>query len=157
MLGVILRPRAAAGNPASPAAAVLIPGKVGLYRRGKVGNNGEGASAPSPAREQTMSTTTIAVTITPEAAGRAAELGMERELRSMLERALSTIPGLQSINVEWAPPYDSGDERIILDATVAQTGPLVDQQAREWWGWMTETFPVGVGRYFSLFILGTSG
>ncbi|MCI0463563.1 MAG: hypothetical protein L0Z62_42040 [Gemmataceae bacterium] len=104
-----------------------------------------------------MSTTTIAVTITPEAAGRAAELGMERELRSMLERALSTIPGLQSINVEWAPPYDSGDERIILDATVAQTGPLVDQQAREWWGWMTETFPVGVGRYFSLFILGTSG
>ncbi len=41
-----------------------------------------------------MSATTFPVSITPEAAARVAELGMQAELERMLEHTRQTVPGL---------------------------------------------------------------
>ncbi len=60
-----------------------------------------------------MTPTTIRITVTPEAAVRVAELGMQAELDQMLEHTRQTVPGLKSIEVQETLPYDTGDETTI--------------------------------------------
>jgi hypothetical protein len=49
-------------------------------------------------------TTTIPVTVTPEAAARVAELGMQKQLNQMVQHALEMVTKLLSIEVNLAPP-----------------------------------------------------
>lgn len=89
-----------------------------------------------------MNPTTIPVTITPDAAARVAELGMQRELQQMLEHALASIPGLRSLNVVLALPYDTGDEtRITIDAIMDKPEPFPDPAESAWTDWIIQTFP----------------
>jgi hypothetical protein len=55
-----------------------------------------------------MTTTTIPVTITPDASGHIANLGMQREFEQMLDRVLQTIPDLHDIEVTLEPDHEEG-------------------------------------------------
>jgi hypothetical protein len=96
-----------------------------------------------------MSTTTVPITILPEAAQRVAELGMQAELECMLEHTRQTVPGLRSIEVQLALPYDTGNETtIVIEA--ARDDPHLDYDPTDmdWGGWQVDTFPPDVCRYF---------
>ncbi len=98
-----------------------------------------------------MSSHTIPVTITPEAAEYVAELGMQEPLQQMLDHALATIPGLRSIVVNLQPPYDTGPEpHVIIDVTMSN--PHVDRDLTEdrWIRWFTAEFPPQVCQHFCL-------
>jgi hypothetical protein len=50
------------------------------------------------------------VTITPEAAARVAELGMQAELEQTIEQVRQIVPQLRGIDVELLERYDTGGE-----------------------------------------------
>ncbi len=101
-----------------------------------------------------MSTTTIPVTVTPEAAERVAELGMQAELECMLEHTRQTVPGLRSIEVRLALPYDTGDvPTIIIEAAKCFPARADEPTQTEWDDWQMNTFPPDVYRHFLLMTL----
>src|SRR5208283_781537 len=104
------------------------------------------------AKEFSMATpTTIPVTILPEAAARIAELGMQREYDEMLQHALQAIPALRSIEVQLAPPYDTGDDpRVVIEATTDLDAPGIDQAEKQWGDWVINTFPSAVWAHFRM-------
>jgi len=53
-------------------------------------------------------TTTVPVTITPEAAARLAELGLQAQLEQMVEHTRQTVPDLVCIELTYREPYDTG-------------------------------------------------
>jgi hypothetical protein len=96
-----------------------------------------------------MATTTVPVTIEPEAAARVAELGMQAELERMLEHTRQTVPGLRAIDVQLALPYDTGDETsIIIQATMDNPHLEYDSTEDQLGAWKVDTFPPDVCRYF---------
>src|ERR1043166_735019 len=99
-----------------------------------------------------MEATTLPVTITPEAAAHVAGLGYQREFEMMLEHTRKFVPGLRSITVELAPPYDTGDEFCVLIEVLTDPPPeLPDDPAEtEWGNWKIETFSPDVHRHFAM-------
>jgi hypothetical protein len=98
-----------------------------------------------------MMPTTIPITVTPEAAARIAELGMQAELEQMLEHTLQTVPGVRSIEVQEALPYDTGDETtLVIQVTMEDPHLEKDPTETEWDRWMVTMFPPDVCRYFVL-------
>ncbi len=96
-----------------------------------------------------MSTTTLPVSVTPEAAERVADLGMRAELERMLEHTRQTVPGLKSIEVQLTLPYDTGDETsIVIEARMDYRQLPYDPTEDEWGAWKVRTFPPDVCRYF---------
>ena len=94
-------------------------------------------------------TTTIPITVAPEAAARIAELGMQRELDLMLEHTRQIVPGLQAIAVNLAyDPCGVDDPRVILDVTMADPHLTDNPVQRQWGRWFVETFPPDVCRHF---------
>ncbi len=59
---------------------------------------------------ETSTAVNVPVTIHPAAADRVAELGMEKEMRQMIDHALHVVPDLVAIEVEIAERYDMGGE-----------------------------------------------
>ena len=101
-----------------------------------------------------ITTTTIPVTVTPEAAERVAELGMQAELERMLEHSRQTVPGLRAIEVQLALPYDTGDETsVIIQATRAGPFRPEDPTQRKWDDWQMNSFSPDVYRHFILMTL----
>jgi hypothetical protein len=100
-----------------------------------------------------MRATTIPVTIHPDAAARAAELGMQRELETMLDYLTHEVGGVLSVEVQLALPHDTGDESgIVLDALLDR--PLSDASARrQIRDWKALAFPPEVNRYFTILTL----
>ncbi len=96
-----------------------------------------------------MPPTTIPVTITPEAAERLAELGMQRELDLMIEHTKQTVPGLHAITVILEPCYDTRDEPgITIKATVDPPNLEDDPTEMDWGRWQVRTFPPEVCEHF---------
>jgi hypothetical protein len=101
--------------------------------------------------EHAMSPTTVPVTITPEAAARVAELGMQRELDLMLEHTKPSVPGLRRITLNIEPCYDTREEEgITIDADMDDPHLAYDPTEREWGRWMISTFPPEVCEHFAL-------
>jgi hypothetical protein len=96
-----------------------------------------------------MSTTTVPLTVTPEAAARVAELGMQREFEQMLEHVRQTVPRLVTIEVELAEPYDTGDEPRVLIRPIMKN-PHLEYDPTNWENsaWTVETFPPEVCMHF---------
>jgi hypothetical protein len=95
--------------------------------------------------------TTVPLTITPEAAARVAELGMQAELERMLDHTRQTVPGLRSIEVQLALPYDTGDETtLIIEVGMDDPYRLDDPTWEQWSYWQISTFPPHVCRYFTM-------
>jgi hypothetical protein len=96
-------------------------------------------------------TATVPVTITPEAAARVAELGMQKELDLMLEHTRQTVPGLRAIRVIWETCHETGDELgLTIEAwrEVAYSG--TDDVEGVWGTWLLSHFPPDVVRYVAL-------
>ncbi len=98
-----------------------------------------------------MTPTTIPITVTPEAAARIAELGMQAELDRMLDHTVETVPGLRSIEVQLFETYDAGDENGLTIWSTRVNPHLADDPTnRQWGAWLVRTFPPGVCRYFCM-------
>jgi hypothetical protein len=93
--------------------------------------------------------TTVPLTITPEATAHVAELGMQREFEQMLERALQTVPGLQSIKVVLTYNPETGDDpRVVIWSYMEDRGLEYDPTEDEWGRWKVTTFPPEVCEHF---------
>ena len=95
------------------------------------------------------STTTVPVTITPEAQARVNELNCQAEPARMIERVLETIPQILNVEVTAFIRYDEGGELgvLITGATTApreQAMPAESELTR----WKFETFPPDVAEHF---------
>jgi len=89
--------------------------------------------------------------VEPEAAALVSALGLQAELEQMLEHARQTIAGLQRLQVKFGPAYDTGEERIIIEAIrdPASRGSAAwtpDQYSR----WKSAAFSPDVRRHFTL-------
>ena len=97
-------------------------------------------------------TTTIPVTISPEAEQLAAELGMRSEMDLMIEHIGTSIPGVLELEVFLQPPYDAGGgDQIILYAKCDLA--RIEQSGWSSWDyrdWKIETFPPEVCQHFTL-------
>jgi hypothetical protein len=100
-----------------------------------------------------MNTAAVPVSVTPEAAARVAELGMQDQFEAMLDHARGTVPGLRRIEVTLAPRYETGDEPgVSIEAFTA--GPFApgDRTTWNWNAWMIDTFPPSVCEHFALLL-----
>ena len=96
-------------------------------------------------------TTTVPITLRPEAAARVQQLQLPRELARILEHTSRAVPGIRSIEVVLAPPCDPGDDpRLVLEVTRDDPDGADDPTWREWRDWMVDTFPSEVLRHFNL-------
>ncbi len=102
---------------------------------------------------------TVPVTITPEAAARVAELGMQAELERMLEHTRQTVAGLQRIEVTLTSPYDYDRPSPGIDIKAYTDRPFVegDRTWGEWGRWKVTTFPSEVCEHFVLLLYYGSG
>src|SRR5262245_59190318 len=105
-----------------------------------------------PFRRQPMNATpSVPVTITPEAAARVAELGMEKELEQMLEHARQVVPDLKRLDVVLAHREPLGAEPgVTVRVTTAR--PFVPGDRTDWdlGVWTVNTFPARVCEYLLL-------
>jgi hypothetical protein len=95
-------------------------------------------------------TSTLPLTVTPEAAAYIAALGMQKEFEQMLEHARQTIPGLRNIQVTLQPAHDMELPCILLEPTRDDPHSLDDPVDMEWLRWRDDTFPAYVCQHFSI-------
>ncbi len=103
---------------------------------------------------------TVPVTITPEAAARVAELGMQGELERMIKHARECVAGLRRVEVILEPPYDTGDDPYLtIQAFRPLTARWDDPVRQEWGRWKVTTFAPEVARHVTLTLIegGESG
>jgi len=97
---------------------------------------------------------TVPVTITPEAAARVAELGMQGELEQMIEHARECVAGLRRVEVILEPPYDTGDDPYLtIQAFRPLTSRWDDPVRQEWGRWKVTTFSPEVARHVTLTLI----
>jgi hypothetical protein len=94
------------------------------------------------------------VTVTPEAAERVAELGLQADLERMLEHTRQTVTGLKQLEVVLDPPYDTGDEPYITIEALRDRSFRVENDPtwRQWSEWTIFNFPPDVFRHINLMI-----
>ena len=94
-------------------------------------------------------TTTVPLTIAPEAAEHVRRLGMQSEFEQMLDHVRRTAADLRSIEVTLEPPYDTGDEdRVVIFAFRECPNALEDPLDDQWRRWEIQTFSPDVLRHF---------
>lgn len=99
-------------------------------------------------------TTTVPVTIAPEAEARLAELGMHKELAQMIAHLREVVPALTAIEVEIAECYDTRDEPGI--SIIAYSDRPYDAEDKTSWNlirWDVETFPPQVLEHLCTLLL----
>jgi hypothetical protein len=85
--------------------------------------------------------TDVPVTITPEAATRVAELGMQKELDQMIAHVREVVPDLVLIEVAREPPYEVDWEPVTITAYSDRPYVPGDNSNWELIRWSAETFP----------------
>jgi hypothetical protein len=97
----------------------------------------------------------IPVTVTPEAAERVAELGLQTDLDRMLEHTRQTVTGLRRLDVVLDPPYDTGDEPYITIEALRDPSFRLENDPtwRQWSEWTIFHFPPDVLRHINMLIL----
>jgi hypothetical protein len=97
--------------------------------------------------------TTIPVTVTPEAADRVAELGMQAELERMIEHARQTLPGLHRLDVILEPPYDTGPTPYLTVKAQVERNADYRRTKTAWEDWFIVQFPPEVREHITLMFL----
>ncbi len=93
----------------------------------------------------------VPVTVTPEAAARIAELGIQAAVDQMLGHALQTIPDLQRLEVVLDGPYDTHEEPYLtIHATTDRILVPGDTTEKGWTDWELSTFPPEVLEHIAL-------
>jgi hypothetical protein len=96
-------------------------------------------------------TTTIPVSITPEATARIATLGMQREFDEMLEHTRRTIDHLHAIDVGLEEkPDDEDDPTIVITPLRVGSISADDRADWNWMEWFVRTYPPEVIRHFTI-------
>jgi hypothetical protein len=93
--------------------------------------------------ESVMSTTTtIPVTVTPEAAARIADLGFQPQVDRMVDYARTHLPDLDRIEIVRYERYELGNEPgLAIEAYSRRPFDIADQSDRRLDRWMIEEFP----------------
>ena len=99
-----------------------------------------------------MATTTdVPVTITPEAAARAAELGIRADLDRMVEQARRTFPRMRRMDVILRGPTETDDDdKILIEVYGPPPVSIPDPEGQEWERWELKEFPADVLRWVLL-------
>ena len=102
-----------------------------------------------------MATMSVPVTITHEASGYIASLGLQHQFDELLEHTKDTVPSLKSIEVtlEYDADTDGGDPGIVIWAHRPDPGPeliMEDRTDWEWGRWLVTTYPADVCRHFCM-------
>jgi hypothetical protein len=93
--------------------------------------------------------THVPVTFTSEAAARVAELGMDGQLRQMLDHARQVLPDLCRLEVTLAERYtDGGEPGITIEAFVRRAFDPEDTSRWNLGEWNVRTFPPQVCEHF---------
>jgi hypothetical protein len=92
-----------------------------------------------------------AVSKSPEAAARVAELGFQGATDDLIAQALRILPGLEAVHLSLMPSYEMDDiPWLVLECL----GDRSEQEARDalvsWYTWRAENLPFEVGRHFML-------
>src|SRR5262249_27252432 len=99
-------------------------------------------------------TTTVLLTVTPDAAAYVAELGMQEPFDQMLEHTRQTMAGLRAIRVTLQPPYDlGGGPCVLIEATTDDPRLGDDPSEREWARWQVGAFSPEVNQHFVLLVV----
>jgi hypothetical protein len=99
-------------------------------------------------------TTTIPVTVTPEASDYVDELGMRGQFEQMIEHTRRTMAGLRAIHVTLQPPYDlGGGPCVLIEATTDDPHLEYDPSQGEWARWQVGAFPPEVNQHFVLLVV----
>jgi hypothetical protein len=101
-----------------------------------------------------MTPTTIAVNVTPEAAERIAERGLQTSIDQMIEQAVKMVPGIRRVAISLEGPYDTHEEPY-LDAGAYRDYGLATEDISEeeaYTRWKIENFPPDVLCQVSLHI-----
>jgi hypothetical protein len=95
-----------------------------------------------------MKATEVPVTVTPEAAARVAELGMQEPYEAFLNYARA-VPGVRLIEVKLNERYDTGDEPgVFIEVFVAGGEDAWDELDRRCGNWYVQEFPPEVCEHF---------
>jgi hypothetical protein len=99
-------------------------------------------------------TTAVPLTITPEAAARVAELGMQAAVERMIEHTRASVPGLRRVEVVLDPPYDTGDDPYLTIRAFRPLAHRLDDGTRQAWGrWKVTSFSPEVCRHITLTLI----
>lgn len=94
-------------------------------------------------------TTTVPLTVTPEAAAHVAQLGLHEEFEQMLEHTRQAVPGLRSIQVKLEYNPETEDQpAVVIWSSMEDRGLDYDPTAEQWSRWEIETFPPEVCIHF---------
>ncbi len=94
---------------------------------------------------------TVPITVTPEAAERIAELGVQAEFQQMLDRAVQLVPALKRVEVVLEPAYDEGaDPFVVIQATHGGPWESGSRAEDEWGKWKIFAFHPDVHRHFQM-------
>jgi hypothetical protein len=95
-------------------------------------------------------TTTVPVTVSPEARSFVDRLGQGHELETMIDRVRHTVSGLRSINVVLDEVTEEMPPGVVLWVHRDDMGTRSDPTHRDWIDWMVESFPPNVCQNFTL-------
>jgi hypothetical protein len=98
-------------------------------------------------------TTTVPVTLPPDAAARLAELGMQREFDQMVDKIRQTVPELFRIEVEVADRMDGTPTCLVLSALSSRSYNGLIEPDKELRQWKVTTFPPEVCESLSMDVL----
>jgi hypothetical protein len=85
--------------------------------------------------------TEVPLTITPEAAARTAELGLQKELQQMIDHVREVVPELVGIEVVREPPYDTDWEPVSITAYSDRAFAPGEDTSSNLDKWVVSTFP----------------
>src|SRR5262245_14336451 len=97
-------------------------------------------------------TTTIPVTIAPDADAFLDENGLRPEFDRLVENTLQNVPDVRTLEATVSPYYDESCEEFIkLNATIAASYDAAHEAEDEWMKWTMVHVPFAVRRRFVLF------
>jgi len=86
--------------------------------------------------------TTVPVEITPEAAALIAEHGVDKDIQTMIEHTLQTVPDLHSVEVtRYDDPSEPIPPRIVLTAWRNKSAVDTHEVWKEWIAWYVRASP----------------
>ncbi|MCI0642941.1 MAG: hypothetical protein L0Y70_27990 [Gemmataceae bacterium] len=91
----------------------------------------------------------IDVVVQPEAAALASALGVRAALDKLVKHAQDTIPGLRSLRVGFEAAFDTGEDRIVIEA-IRDPGIATSWTWRDYSKWTHAMFSPDISRHFVL-------
>jgi hypothetical protein len=97
-------------------------------------------------------TTTVPITVSPEAAAFVAQSGFQEPLERMLEHTRQVIPALRAIQVVLERiVHEDNRPIVVIEATRDDPYREEERSEHQWHRWQLETFPPEVCQTFLLF------